>query len=58
MFKLSLYWVVLCKGNDPVFVVSGPFGLYDEAEADMDSRDDPSGRCYLKVVESHIEVDQ
>lgn len=54
---VDTYWVAMCKGDSPLYLVAGPFGLSDQADAAMEAMKDPGGTCYLAVVSSKITVE-
>ena len=56
--EITIYWVILCKDNKPVYPVAGPFVNSDVAHAAMTTSIAPNGRCYLEVMESKLEVKQ
>lgn len=55
--SVNVYWVAMCKGKSALYLVAGPFGLSDQANAAMDEMKDPGGACYLAVVSSKIVVE-
>lgn len=54
---VDIYWVAMCKHDEVLYVVAGPFGLSEQADAAMDEMRDPGGVCYLEVVRSKTVVE-